>query len=262
MTYQLSGPYKPQPTHHSPEALKPSTQEPDPTTDEPNPGQIIKPFPGCLGLGRSSFSGVVSPALAARYPARKDHDQADQDKPEEPNPRPNRRERLRTEQPPSGTAAREHTPTRGTALRTAGRYPSEGRKPRGGSARQRNPRAGSARVRNPRAGSARGRNPRAGSARGRNPRAGSARGREPPRTGGFRGVVPPGGMARSPRERAKLATTRAPATSGGGGNRTRVLRHRVRASPGAACSVFLGPGDLAGESPPGLSYCWVSLSAP
>lgn len=36
-------------------------------------------------------------------------------------------------------------------------------------------------------------------------------------------------------------------SGGGGGNRTRVLRRRVRASPGAACSLFLGPTGPAGR---------------
>src|SRR3954471_23899986 len=35
---------------------------------------------------------------------------------------------------------------------------------------------------------------------------------------------------------------------GGGGNRTRVLRRLIKASPGAACCSFLSPSDLAGES--------------
>jgi len=34
-------------------------------------------------------------------------------------------------------------------------------------------------------------------------------------------------------------------TLGGGGNRTRVLQYLTRASPGAACSAFLSPGDHA-----------------
>src|SRR4051812_41457672 len=35
---------------------------------------------------------------------------------------------------------------------------------------------------------------------------------------------------------------------GGGGNRTRVLRRLIKASPGAACCSFLSPSDLAGKS--------------
>jgi hypothetical protein len=34
-------------------------------------------------------------------------------------------------------------------------------------------------------------------------------------------------------------------TLGGGGNRTRVLQYLTRASPGAACSAFLSPGEHA-----------------
>ena len=40
-------------------------------------------------------------------------------------------------------------------------------------------------------------------------------------------------------------------SSGGGGNRTRVLRYITRASPGAACCVFLSPGSHAGKLPTG-----------
>src|ERR1017187_3521252 len=40
-------------------------------------------------------------------------------------------------------------------------------------------------------------------------------------------------------------------TLGGGGNRTRVLQYLTRASPGAACSAFLSPGDHASETPTG-----------
>jgi hypothetical protein len=40
-------------------------------------------------------------------------------------------------------------------------------------------------------------------------------------------------------------------TLGGGGNRTRVLQYLTRASPGAACSAFLGPGDHASKTPTG-----------
>src|SRR5664280_2371221 len=35
--------------------------------------------------------------------------------------------------------------------------------------------------------------------------------------------------------------------SGGGGNRTRVLRYRTRASPGASCCAFLGPTGPTGQ---------------
>jgi len=38
---------------------------------------------------------------------------------------------------------------------------------------------------------------------------------------------------------------------GGGGNRTRVLQCINRASPGAACFVFLSPGIHAGKMPTG-----------
>ena len=38
---------------------------------------------------------------------------------------------------------------------------------------------------------------------------------------------------------------------GGGGNRTRVLQYITRASPGAACCVFLSPGSHAGKLPTG-----------
>jgi Transmembrane secretion effector len=38
---------------------------------------------------------------------------------------------------------------------------------------------------------------------------------------------------------------------GGGGNRTRVLQYLTRASPGAACSAFLSPGDHASKTPTG-----------
>ena len=38
-----------------------------------------------------------------------------------------------------------------------------------------------------------------------------------------------------------------PCLSGGGGNRTRVLRRPYRASPGAACCDFLGPGSHTGK---------------
>ena len=38
---------------------------------------------------------------------------------------------------------------------------------------------------------------------------------------------------------------------GGGGNRTRVLRHITRASPGASCFAFLSPGGPAGRPPTG-----------
>ena len=40
-------------------------------------------------------------------------------------------------------------------------------------------------------------------------------------------------------------------TLGGGGNRTRVLQCITRASPGAACSAFLSPGDHASKTPTG-----------
>jgi hypothetical protein len=40
-------------------------------------------------------------------------------------------------------------------------------------------------------------------------------------------------------------------TRGGGGNRTRVLQYITRASPGAACCVFLSPGGHAGKPPTG-----------
>ena len=36
--------------------------------------------------------------------------------------------------------------------------------------------------------------------------------------------------------------------SGGGGNRTRVLRRLIKASPGAACCSFLSPSVLAGKT--------------
>ena len=38
---------------------------------------------------------------------------------------------------------------------------------------------------------------------------------------------------------------------GGGGNRTRVLQYLTRASPGAACCVFLSPGSHASKLPTG-----------
>ena len=37
-------------------------------------------------------------------------------------------------------------------------------------------------------------------------------------------------------------------TLGGGGNRTRVLRRLIKASPGAACCSFLSPSVLAGKT--------------
>ena len=40
-------------------------------------------------------------------------------------------------------------------------------------------------------------------------------------------------------------------TLGGGGNRTRVLQCINRASPGAACCVFLSPGIHTGKMPTG-----------
>jgi len=45
--------------------------------------------------------------------------------------------------------------------------------------------------------------------------------------------------------------TRALSTLGGGGNRTRVLRRKTRASPGASCCAFLGPGGHTGKPPTG-----------
>jgi hypothetical protein len=45
-------------------------------------------------------------------------------------------------------------------------------------------------------------------------------------------------------------------TLGGGGNRTRVLQYLTRASPGAACSAFLSPGDHASKTPTGSAAVW------
>src|SRR6516165_3055307 len=45
-------------------------------------------------------------------------------------------------------------------------------------------------------------------------------------------------------------------TLGGGGNRTRVLQYLTRASPSAACFVFLSPGDHAGKTPTGSVTVW------
>ena len=45
-------------------------------------------------------------------------------------------------------------------------------------------------------------------------------------------------------------------TLGGGGNRTRVLQYLTRASPGAACSAFLSPGDHASKAPTGSATVW------
>ncbi len=50
---------------------------------------------------------------------------------------------------------------------------------------------------------------------------------------------------------ALRATDRPWRSGGGGGNRTRVLQHHDRASPGAACFDFLSPGDHAGVSSTG-----------
>jgi predicted MFS family arabinose efflux permease len=58
------------------------------------------------------------------------------------------------------------------------------------------------------------------------------------------GLTPPG--SKEPRSMADPGSFR-----GGGGNRTRVLQYFTRASPGAACSAFLSPGDHASKTPTG-----------
>ncbi len=58
------------------------------------------------------------------------------------------------------------------------------------------------------------------------------------------------GQARARASRTRLAGGHI-LSCGGGGNRTRVLQYITRASPGAACCAFLGPGGHAGKPPTG-----------
>jgi len=75
-------------------------------------------------------------------------------------------------------------------------------------------------------------------------------GAEPPGRGGSRGPCPLGQYDGPRRSSPKASKQRGPAR-GGGGNRTRVLQYITRASPGAACCVFLSPGSHAGKLPTG-----------
>jgi hypothetical protein len=61
-----------------------------------------------------------------------------------------------------------------------------------------------------------------------------------------------------PAQSRKVLFAQRQGQSGGGGNRTRVLRFHFRASPGAACFAFLGPGSLAGELLTGPAAVWFS----
>jgi hypothetical protein len=64
------------------------------------------------------------------------------------------------------------------------------------------------------------------------------------------------GLAQMRRRRWPKATKRHKLARGGGGNRTRVLQYLTRASPGAACCVFLSPGGHAGKPPTGSAAVW------
>jgi hypothetical protein len=82
--------------------------------------------------------------------------------------------------------------------------------------------------------------------------------RKPPHRGGP-GGRPPEHMA-APREAARKGSEHAGPARGGGGNRTRVLQYITRASPGAACCVFLSPGSHAGKLPTGSAAVGVPPS--
>ena len=64
------------------------------------------------------------------------------------------------------------------------------------------------------------------------------------------GVTPPDSRVNSTRKSA-LPEHGQSVFCGGAGNRTRVLRYRSRASPGAACCAFLSPDDHTGKSSTG-----------